>query len=243
LVPLGQSIHKDIREFLENCRQSLPGEIVKELEEFLKTYSQEYEKQQGGDECHMVKLATCLSCLRTQVAFLASSPERQAVKLVKRAFRHLQWSIATSGQMRKEWKAAFNKGEAYCEKMGATHLLSQGIWAFKAGAAGAETDLILRGLSATDPAPEKEADFMLLTEWKLVKNPEKRPVVTETAIKQAALYSGGIVHGIEIATHRFIVLVSENETAEPNSVERGGIMYHIISLAVSPPTPSVAAKR
>jgi hypothetical protein len=58
------------------------------------------------------------------------------------AFEHLRRSIVVSQDAQKSWEIAFNEREATYEKLGAVHLLSDGLWAFKATATGGATGAV-----------------------------------------------------------------------------------------------------
>ena len=51
----------------------------------------------------------------------------------ERAFLHLRRLLAVDRDVRAKWKAAYEgkQGEVACEALGAVHLLSHGIYAFK----------------------------------------------------------------------------------------------------------------
>ncbi len=152
---------------------------------------------------------------------------------------HLQRLIVTDGKYRKEWQAAFAHHETHCEKLGAVHLLWHGIWAFKADASGGKTDLVYQEPMESGTAPV--ALGIVLTEWKRANgNPE---AAYADAKDQAELYTGGVLAGVELATHRYLVLVTEKQIKTPPDVVQGAITYRHINIAVDPESPSVAAKR
>lgn len=243
LVPLCMEVRTDAQSLHDLWHKNLPQEVLVVLSSFLSGIPLNLELKEDHVTRTFLDLLTRIAAFRTKINFLLATPERQAVRRIRRAFRHLQWSIATSERTREDWQEAFEQGEEACERMGATHLLSQGIWAFKVSTPEARTDLILRGLSGTEPSPEREADFMLLTEWKLTKkNTDHEPLI-RAGIAQAALYGGGVFHGIEVLSHRFVIIVSRETYGEPEMRMEAGTAYHVISLAVSPLTPSVTARK
>ncbi len=70
-------------------------------------------------------------------------------------------------------------GETACEKLGALHLLSHGILAFKAYAPGERTDLILGDRLVIDDDLIAGTEGIVLTEWKRVKVGDKRLINNE----------------------------------------------------------------
>jgi hypothetical protein len=82
---------------------------------------------------------------------------------------------------------------------------------------------------------------MVLTEWKRSNaNPD---AAFEAAKQQAALYSGGVLAGVELASHRYLVVVTKNQIVPPADVTDGAVIYRHINIAVEPQSPSMAAKR
>jgi hypothetical protein len=73
--------------------------------------------------------------------------------------------------VRAKWQAAWKKSgghETRCEQLGAVHLLSHGIWAFKTSANGA-TDLVYSDpIDRYSTIVRQTARVLVLTEWKRV---------------------------------------------------------------------------
>ena len=170
---------------------------------------------------------------------IASETGSSAYKLV------IAWNVGRSllqdgADERKKWKAAFAKKEPDCEKLGGLHLLSHGIWAFKADAAGGRTDLIvgepLKDLSDVDRA----AEGLVLTEWKLARQLSDVPAAFAAAKRQADLYSVGMLAGYELHAYRYLVAVTGHSMTAPADIVDKGVTYRHIALAVDPPTPSKA---
>ena len=90
-------------------------------------------------------------------------------------------------------KRRLEKGETHCEMLGAAHLLSHGIWGFKASAKGERTDLIL-GEPLTDLSEvESTAEALVLTEWKVVRKSNELQDKAEEALEQAKRYACGVL--------------------------------------------------
>jgi hypothetical protein len=83
-----------------------------------------------------------LAALEGEISYLLRDAEESIRSRAERAFVHLNRSIMVDANVRKNWTTAFTEGETECEKLGAVHLLSHGIWAFKVDAAGGRTDLV-----------------------------------------------------------------------------------------------------
>lgn len=181
-----------------------------------------------------------LASLRAEFDYLSSDTAEQVRRLTARAFTHLQRLIVADPDVRRRWKAAFDAGETECEKLGACHLLWHGIWAFKCGAAGERTDLVMAEQRFDEQLARCSAQGMVLTEWKLAKGGDTaREGAEGGARRQAERYHGGILAGLEISSPRYLVIVSEGSLAPP---KRDGA-YEYIYLAVDPTTPSRAARR
>ena len=127
------------------------------------------------------------------------------------AFVHLQRVIVADEDFRKKWQAAFAKHETHCERLGGVHLLWHGIWAFKADAAGGKTDLVYQEPANTGGIQVSLG--MVLTEWKRDKG--DATAAYKQAKEQAAIYSGGILAGVELASHRNLVVVSKKQINRP----------------------------
>ncbi|MDP2316535.1 MAG: hypothetical protein Q8P41_26820 [Pseudomonadota bacterium] len=81
---------------------------------------------------------------------------------VERAFLHLNHTLFVDKCVRARWSRAFVQREEECEKLGALHLLSHGIWAFKAHGLRERTDLIL-GTRIVNPSTRARRAVDVLT--------------------------------------------------------------------------------
>lgn len=185
-------------------------------------------------------------CFRADFNYLTSDLDGLVVRRTARAFTHLQRSIVADSDIREKWITAFENHERACEKLGSAHLLLHGIWTFKADAEGARTDLILG-----EPINETNlnevyltAEGLVLTEWKRVLDPKNVIKDSETAFKQAKIYSAGSLAAIELKRYRYLVLVSLNYLSSvPGDKEVDGIIYKYINIPVDPSIPSRAARK
>lgn len=172
---------------------------------------------------------------------LVVTREALFVPIVERAFHHLRRSIAADPMTGERWAQAYSEGETACERLGAVHLLQHGIWAFKTGGPGARTDLVL-GLALQDESDAQACDAALvLTEWKLVRDAqgELPDDKVDQAMRQAREYGQGLLGGVELAHHRYVVVVSDQQLAGfPKAQTLDGITYRQVNVAVRPLTPS-----
>ena len=154
----------------------------------------------------------------------------------------MQRLIVVDEDVRKKWVNAFNTHETICEKLGSLHLLSHGVWAFKADATGGKTDLILNEPLPSESLIESAAETLVLTEWKLVKSPEDLQAKIQEAKKQAEIYSTDVLGGIEIRNYRYLVMVSEKRLKMPDDSIKNATTYRHINIAVNPGSPSQESK-
>jgi hypothetical protein len=191
-----------------------------------------------------VSVSFVLMALRAEVSASLFDPEAVGRKHTERAFEHLQRSIVADESYRERWNTAYNAGETACERLGSVHLLLHGIWAFKAHAEGERTDLVLQDKLAV-PRAEMVADTLVLTEWKLAKKIDEVRTKAGDGKRQAMIYSGSSLAALELATVRYVVLVTKERVQEqmPDDEHEGQIVYRYINIAVSPRTPSAAARK
>jgi 16S rRNA G966 N2-methylase RsmD len=159
------------------------------------------------------------------------------------AFEHLRRCLVVDENVKAKWQKAFKKHETACEKLGAIHLLSHGIWAFKVVAPGGATDLVFSDpLQHHAQIVRKTARALILTEWKLVKSHAEIVTKAQEARDQATIYSGGILGDIEVKRTRYVVLVCQKDETPPDDILLGMITYRHIVLAVNPEVPSLSAR-
>ncbi len=246
LLSTAEKIFNDLNEFMANYESILPTAAYDSLNRFLndeRIKGINFKPSGGGQTSGNVQFAlTSLVAFGSEFTYLISDTQAIARRVTERAFVHLQRSIIVDDEVRKKWNVAFNTGERNCERLGAVHLLSHGIWAFKADAKG-QTDLVLN-----EPLPklsiiESAADALVLTEWKVVKSKKDINVKIQEARKQTENYSSGVLGGVEIANYRYLVMVSEREMDMPdNRLEEEIVTYRHINIPVNPKYPSVEAR-
>lgn len=187
-----------------------------------------------------------LTAIKSEIVYLLSDQQDLIRNRTERAFLHLQRLLAADERERERWEKAFDSksGEVACEKLGATHLLWHGIYAFKVDGAGARSDLVLPEVPDLNNAA-RALEGLVLTEWK-VGDSSNFKIQFETAKYQASLYSEGILSGIELARVRYLILISKHSIPShliPKDNEYNGAIYRHINIAIAPLTPSVQAQR
>jgi hypothetical protein len=91
--------------------------------------------------------------------------------------------------------------------------------------------------------PRRVAQGLVLTEWKcvtLATGLEKR---ADEALKEAKIYSAEPLAGFEVASTRYLVLVSEKRPQVPKPTVQNTIIYEYRNIAVDPDAPSVDARK
>jgi hypothetical protein len=182
---------------------------------------------------------TILASFQSEFTYQISDSSTVAKRLSERAFTHLQRSIVADRSIRERWIQVYEVGETACEKLGGTHLLLHGIWAFKVNAEGERTDLVLGEPLRDLSEAERTAEAMVLTEWKLVRTEAELEGQIRQAHAQAARYAAGALAGFELAHYRYLVMVSKRVLHMPADVSEGAIVYRHINIAVDPHAPSV----
>jgi len=222
---------------------SLPRSAKTRLVEFINAnaaYFQARPAVQGFE--HLCYCLTALRSLQSELDYLLADTEIVARSLVERAFLHLQRAIIADESIRKTWQTAYEKGETACENLGATHLLLHGIWAFKASAEGERTDLVLGEKLQMTPEIETASEALVLTEWKLIRADAELTTKSAQAFEQAKLYGVGSLAGFELASRRYLVMVSKGRLEMPSDRVEGNVLYQHRNVAVDPTTPSAQAK-
>ncbi|MGO9229493.1 MAG: hypothetical protein ACLQKA_09830 [Bryobacteraceae bacterium] len=185
---------------------------------------------------------TFLASFRADFEYLIADTEATVRSLVVRAFNHLQRSIVADDLVRERWRAAFEAGETSCEALGACHLLAHGIWAFKTSAAGERTDLVLGEQLDVTSEIEGASQGLVLTEWKRVRGPDEPKKMCRAAYEQARRYRAGILAGFEVASPRYLVIVSKGHIEMPIPIQEAEVTYEYRNIAVDPGTPSQDAR-
>ena len=133
-----------------------------------------------------------LSSFRAQLNHALTDFTSVALGASDRAFKHLQRCIVADPNTRLTWQTAYQDGEVPCEKLGGAHMLLHGIWAFKVDGTGGRTDLVFSSPLRDFGEVSSAADALVLTEWKIVKDPRDLEKKLRGAIEQTKKYP--IIH-------------------------------------------------
>ncbi len=230
-----RAIVRDLDSFKRRYRYSLPPALNGLFEETTKVIGA--LPPSPWNEHYMTRAAIAILALETEADYLLADTTQHLRLLSERAFEHLQRSIAADKHVQERWKSAFEQGETQCERLGAVHLLSFGIFAFKAHSESARTDLVFPD-RRVEWQSASYSEGIVLTEWKVARTRAEETSRYKEAMVQAELYSSGILAGIELATVRYLVVVSERQIQLQPDEQKGDILYRKINIAVDPRTPS-----
>jgi hypothetical protein len=243
ILPATRRIFTSVEALKETSDASMPRMAHDVLLRFLTDENRSaFEADVGSEPLrHVVSRVSALACLQGEFESATRDFDALATRLAERAFAHLQRCIIADSVVQAAWKSAFKSGEVACERLGATHLLWHGIWAFKVSGAGERTDLVLGTPLPADREIASVADALVLTEWKKVTDASKVEAAFVKAIQQADLYSRGVLGGIELHSLRYVVIVTR-ERCDAIPADRTTPLgtYRCIGLAVEPAVPSKA---
>ena len=237
LAPEASRIFQEIRNFRKRYSSVLPSDAIEAIDRFVDLAAPLMTNSDLKSLVGLKARLTPLASFRAELAYHLSDRTTVALRLSERAFQHLQRSIVADEVIRSRWKGAFECGETACEKLGAAHLLSHGLWAFKASGAGEATDLVFAE-RINLVAAESAAEALVLTEWKVVRGLEQTTSQAQQAYKQAARYTRGLLGGLELHAYRYLVLVSQDLIDRPEDFIEEGIQYRHVNIAVAPISPS-----
>jgi hypothetical protein len=234
-----QDILASVEEFHQSSSAYMPAAALSAINRFMADGGKQIRDNIAGDTLLVRTIIVKLLAFESEMTYCLDSPTEGIRSASELAFMHLQRLIVADGEYREKWQKAFAQHETRCEMLGALHLLWHGIWAFKVDATGGKTDLVYQEPPNVASAPA--ALGMILTEWK--RSDGDVTAAYAAARRQAALYSGGILAGLELATHRYLVAVTEKQIQPPADAIADAVTYRHINIAVNPELPSVAAKR
>jgi hypothetical protein len=241
LIPLARRIHTDLRSFRDKYSGRLPPSVAKELDEFLDNNRKIFESASGIPGVGATTVA--LASISATVSALLADREARARSITERALAHLQRQIVADPAVRATWQAAATAGEVECERLGATHLLLHGIWAFKVSATGERTDLVFGEPLELGEAERASPSALVLTEWKVASTDNDAEAKVDEAGRQAALYAAGSLSDLELTSVRYLIVVTPTRRDMGNQTTDGGIVYRQVLLAVDPATPSVVSRQ
>ena len=240
LMPELEEIKQELSKFRDNYEKSLPEVAATSLARFL---NKDWKGAKADDSINIQAIIP-FAVFRSEFEFLIHDIETHAKNLIELAFEHLRRILTVDTEVQRKWVEAFDRRENYCEALGAVHLLSHGIWAFKVSATGGATDLVFGNpISSEADLVTRTARALVLTEWKLVKKLKDLETKAGEARRQTDLYSGGVLGGMELKSTRYIVLVTRKSMPAPENTVINGITFRHIILAISPAQPSVEARQ
>lgn len=240
LRPELEAIKTELEKFEEQHIASLPPAAAACLRQFLEQGWIVSHGYAGADIQAVVPFAV----FRSGFDFLIHDTEVEARAITELAFEHLRRLLAVDSNARAKWAEAFRSGELQCEKLGAVHLLSHGIWAFKVSSIGAATDLVYgEPLENEAGLLRRTAKALVLTEWKLIQRANELESLAAQARHQARAYASGALADLELKQTRYIVLVTKDLWKSMPEIQEGNITYRHILLPVQPEVPSKAARR
>ena len=220
-----------IEQFQRLFRDLLPTAAHSAIDRFVADCGHQIRANTLGDAMLVRTIIVKLVAFEAEMTFCLDSPMERVRSASELAFMHLQRLIVVDDEYRKKWQAAFASHETRCERLGGVHLLWHGIWAFKADASGGKTDLVYQEPLRAGTTPV--ALGMVLTEWK--RSDGKPQAAFDAAKRQAALYSGGVLAGVELVSHRYLVVVTKSQIVPLADVTDGAVIYRHINIAVDPP--------
>lgn len=228
---------------IEHLGKNYASEIPPQASEALQRYIAQGWGRSFNKGAVDIQALAPLASFRSQFEYLIRDSEAEGRNLTELAFEHLRRLLVVDEHIRTNWQNAFKRHETACERLGAVHLLSHGIWAFKFVAPGGATDLVFGDpVEQHSQVVRKTARALVLTEWKLVRRPDEIMTKAQEGLEQAAIYSGGLLGDAELKRTRYVILVCQLDMRPPVDVPDGAITYHHVVLPVSPKTPSTMAR-
>jgi len=246
LLGNAKKIFESLNNYLKEYQSTFPKEAFESLKRFLeqpdiKNFN--FTPNQAQVRGHVQFALTSLAAFQSEFSYIIADTQAVALRITERAFAHLQRSIIADDEIRKKWLSAFSDGEPKCEKLGSLHLLSHGVWAFKANAEKGRTDLILNEPLSDTSMIEKSSTALVLTEWKVIRQSNELDAKIREAHEQTKIYAAGILSGIELVNYRYLVMISKKSMKMPSDLIDGNVTFRHINLPVDPDTPSKEAKK
>lgn len=229
---------------IERLGKTYASELPQQASEALQKYiAQDWGSKSSNRGAVDIQVLAPLASFRSQFEFLIRDSEVEGRSFAELAFEHLRRLLVVDQDIRRKWQEAFEKHETACEKLGAVHLLSHGIWAFKVNAPGGATDLVFGNpVEQHEQIMRKTARALVLTEWKVIKRSEEMMTKAQEARDQAAIYSGGVLGDTELKRTRYVILVCQSDLAPPDDVMDRAVTYRHVILPTSPEVPSAMAR-
>ena len=237
-----RSVAKAIETFLQDWKDVLPSSMEFSIREVMERNRQFIAEDPIATKATrhgpLARVSQAYGALVAQLEYDVADHQVGIGRRTERAFLHLQRSIVVDSEVRSRWQAAFGKGETECERFGSVHLLTHGIWAFKANAEGERTDLIISEEPFDVTAAQRAAEGLVLTEWKISRRLEDGDQCYADAREQAGRYACGSLAGVELRGVRYLIVVSEKHLPERADEVVKGLTYRHINIVVDPDSPS-----
>jgi hypothetical protein len=246
LLENAKQIFESLNDYLKTYEPTFPREASESLKRFLeKPDIKDFNFSPHPNHVRSsVQFAlTSLAAFRAEFSYTIADTQAVALRITERAFAHLQRSIVADDEVRKKWLKAFSEGEPACEKLGSLHLLSHGVWAFKAHAEKGRTDLILNEPLADISTIERTSTALVLTEWKVIRQGQKLETKVREAYEQTKVYSAGVLSGVELVNYRYLVVVSEKGLKMPGDLIEDNLTFRHINVPIDPEIPSNYVKK
>jgi hypothetical protein len=222
-------------------KHSLPAAAAAGIKSFIDTHAGMIRDTSGAGDSLDERVWAALVLfggVESEISFLLADQQEVIHSRSERAFAHLQRSIVADREFREKWQRAFEDGEVACERLGGTHLLLHGIFAFKVNAEGERTDLVFQDIVGSLSGEQRFVDGIVLTEWKIARSDEETAKQFAGAKAQANRYAAGALGGSELTGYRYLVVVSGPQVRVPDDVIEGQVRYRHTNIAVQPRTPS-----
>jgi hypothetical protein len=137
------AIIQELQRFTQSHAKTLPNAATAALARFFDVRPVQAVLNNSKDESSSKAGIVAVLVIAGELTHLLAGRQEGLRLRSVRAFEHLQRTLAVNADVREMWKKAFKEtGETGCEQLGAVHLLSHGIFAFKAHADGGRTDLV-----------------------------------------------------------------------------------------------------
>lgn len=238
LMPAFRDAWNQILNFCGTYREFLPPRATQIVDDYQRIM-QQLVINKTATPAGLLDIINAVCAARSRLDFVLAGSDEPLKRVVERAFVHLQRLIVVDAEAARKWQDAFagSRAEEACERLGATHLLLHGVWAFKAYSEKERTDLVLGTAVDTNEA-ERTADAMVLTEWKIARSESDVTSQADQARRQARVYSGSGLAGFELSWVRYVVIVTSDRLPMPSDQRDGDILYRVVNVAVNPSTPS-----
>lgn len=238
IIPYFKRLFVDLTKFRTTYDADLPQTAKDRLSDFIEERASSFQ-----DINDLTTTTVLLASFEAEITYLLSDNQEILRSRVERAFEHLKRLIVADPNTKTNWGTALantKNGEVKCEQLGASHLLSHGIYAFKADTHGARTDLVFQQPADPYLTNQRFADGIVLTEWKVEKAGMTSDDLFGAARKQGNLYSTGALAGLELSHFRYAILVTEKPVVPPQNLQEQSYIWRHINIATDPPVPSKA---